>query len=195
MPVVSLSPVFNKIVLNGGAIKGDYATFIAVVLPNQNSYQMGYIAGISLPKETRVFTSFDTSVIPDSATVTRVDATWTIRRVVGTPSAWAIGFHMGTFIGGTLDVGDFFLGTALTNYNYIGSPAFQTHTTQLLPAATANSLVNLTGITDIGWKDISASPFNATRWQEFTHLATMPELTVYYDWAKPTALTTGTWTP
>lgn len=166
--------------LNGGAIQVIFPSTVNIL--DAATYNMGIVRAAGVPlEETRVFCSYDTSSIPDNATISQTRIRWRVRGTVGSSSSWATRFKIGTWIGGTLDSSDWWPGTVLTDHLYgVGVSPVGIHEIQLTPAATANGLVNKTGFTDIGMQDVSAATLFTTV-QQVDWTAIYPELIVIYD--------------
>lgn len=166
------------------------------VEPTSASYDVGLTGFPFFYKEVRLYAQFATNNLPPG-TVTKTEVEWKVNNYTdntsGGVSQWAVDFALGTWMGSSLDVSDWGGGTSLNAYNYASWPS-GLWTLQMFPAATANSLVNLSGPTDLEIKDFSTwgGP-SLEHYQVMAATAVHPQLIVTMDVdAHPNAVI---WTP
>jgi hypothetical protein len=143
---------------------------------------IGYFQGPGA-YEKRMYAQYATEEIPNDATIDKVEFVWWIRATIGAPFQWAIGFRIGTFIGGSLDSGDWNGGTVINNYAYPPGSPVGIWTWEATPTGTVRAAINKTGKTDIEYRDMSVVFFPATRQQQFSMTGVYPVLRVTYTYA------------
>lgn len=145
--------------------------------------------------ERRMYGQFNTSPISNGATIDKVEFVWQVRYSQGFSPAWAIGFRIGTWLGGSLGSSDWGGGTLLNNYNYPGWSPVGTWVWEATPTATVRAAINKTGVTDLEYRDMSASIFPATIMQQFVLELSYPMLRITYTYDFPGVGHKVTWTP
>jgi len=117
--------------------------------------QTGKVVAPTYPtSEARGFLSYDTSSLPDTATVSAVRLyvdVYANSAGGSNPDDWVNGFYMGTWVSGTLDSSDWAGGSYAGVIDWSTNPA----DAWVAMASSANSLINLTGVTDVKVVDFS----------------------------------------
>jgi hypothetical protein len=172
MGLVQAWHTFGREALNSGGIKYSVPVIgfpYYTLLASNSLYDVGFEWDTSVrPNETheiRMYCQFDTSTIPNDATILQVDYEWNVYATHGASIGWQIRFLIGTWIGAALDTGDWHSFTGYeSTYTYGGIPSGNYRITPSLQASVINK-INKTGMTDLRYRDTSVRAATTDLWQ------------------------------